>query len=138
VRGKHLLVAVTIVTFAVQVESARRQVARFSAPEVSAAIAEAPFLKSRLAPDEAVMVVRTSFWSWFVDRPSVHLVIADDTRFEATLRRLKVKYAALETSRLAEFAERYPGGRLPRSLVFDHADSTRDVTVFAIRLSDAP
>jgi hypothetical protein len=49
------------------------------------------------------------------------------------MARLKVRWAALPTSRLAEFAARYPGGVLPRALVFDHADSVRDVTVFAVR-----
>lgn len=132
VRGRHLLIAVAVIAAAIQIETARRNVPRLS-PEVDAAIAEAPFLRSRLAPDEAVMVVTTSFYSWYADRPSVHLVIADETRFEATVRRLKVRYAALPTSRLAEFAERFPEGRLPRILVPDHEDPARDVTVFAIR-----
>lgn len=131
-RGRHLLIAVAVIAAALQVETARRNVPRLS-PEVDAAIAEAPFLKSRLAPDEAVMVVTTSFYSWYADRPSVHLVIADEARFAATVRRLKVRYAALPTSRLAEFARRFPEGRLPGMLVPDHEDPARDVTVFAIR-----
>jgi hypothetical protein len=82
--------------------------------------------------------VTTSYWSWFSQRPSVHLVIADEPRFNAVMRRLKVRWAALPTSRLAEFAARYPDRVLPRSLVFDHADSTRDVTVFAVHTEALP
>jgi hypothetical protein len=63
-------------------------------------------------------------------------VIADRERFMATVRRLRVRYAALPTSRLAEFAARYPGGSLPASLVLDHEDPRHDVTVF--RVVDAP
>jgi hypothetical protein len=136
VRVRHVLVAVAVIASVVQIETARRNVARLRSVEIEAAIAEAPFLRERLAPDEAVMVVTTSFYSWFADRPSVHLVIADEARFAETVRRLKVRYAALPTSRLAEFAERYPGRRLPRALVFDHADEARDVTVFAVRAPD--
>jgi len=134
-RAIHLLMLAIIVTVAVQAEGTRRQVAHFVAPEVDAAIAEAPFLAAHLAPDEAVMVVTTSFYSWFADRNSVHLVIADDAGFAATVRRLRVRYAALPSSRLAEFAARYPGGHLPDMLVLDHVDPQRDVTVF--RVEDA-
>jgi hypothetical protein len=63
----------------------------------------------------------------------VHLIIADPTRFAEAMTRLKVRWAALPTSRLAEYAVRYPEGRLPRSLVFDHADSTTDVTIFRVQ-----
>ena len=93
------------------------------------------FLAAHLARDEAVMVVTTSFYSWFADRNSVHLVIADDAGFAATVRRFKVRYAALPSSRLVEFAARYPGGHLPAMLVLDHVDPQRDVTVF--RVEDA-
>ncbi|MBI1796509.1 MAG: glycosyltransferase family 39 protein [Candidatus Eisenbacteria bacterium] len=132
VRASHVLIAATAVTIAVQAEDGRRQVARFLAPEMDAAIAEAPFLRSHLEPGEAVMAVTTSFYSWFADRPSVHLVIADRAAFAATVRRLRVRYAALPTSRLAEFAARYPDGRLPDLLVPDHEDPQRDVTVFRV------
>jgi 4-amino-4-deoxy-L-arabinose transferase-like glycosyltransferase len=131
-RGRHLLIAALIAAVLVQTEVTRRRVAHYKAPETDAAIAEAPFLRSHLAPGESVMVVTTSFWSWFVDRPSVHLVIAGDEAFAETVRRLRVRYAALPTSRLPEFAERYPGGHLPRILVVDHVDSLRDVTVFRV------
>jgi hypothetical protein len=67
------------------------------------------------------------------DRSSAHLVIADEERFDAVMHRLKVHWAALPTSRLAEFAARYPGGRTPQSLVFDHSDSLREVSVHSIR-----
>jgi hypothetical protein len=131
-RGRHVLLATLLAAVVVQTAFAKHQVARFVAPEVDAAMAEAPFLRSHLGPDEAVMVVTTSFYSWFADRPSVHLVIADDAAFAETVRRLKVRYAALPTSRLPEFAARYPGGRLPRALVEDHVDSLRNVTVFRV------
>ena len=39
----------------------------------------------------------------------------------------------LPTSRLALFASRFPGGRLPSELVFERADSALDVTVFTVR-----
>ncbi len=132
VRGRHVLLAAAVIASAIQIETARRTVARLLSPEIEAAIAEAPFLKSRLAPDEAVMVVTTSFYSWFADRPSVHLVIADEARFAETVRRLRVRYAALPTSRLAEFAERFPERRLPGILTVDHEDPARDVTVFEV------
>lgn len=133
VRGAWLLGTATVIVLALQVATARRDVARFAPPEIGAARTEAAFLRQRLRPDEAVLAVTTSYWSWFADRPSVHLVIADQERFDQVMRRLKVRYAALPTSRLREFAERYPGGDLPRSLVFDHADSFHDVTVFTVR-----
>jgi len=65
-------------------------------------------------------------------------VIADEPRFDAAMRRLKVRWAALPTSQLHEFAARYPGGALPRSLVYDHADSTLDVTVFSVHPEAQP
>jgi 4-amino-4-deoxy-L-arabinose transferase-like glycosyltransferase len=133
VRGAWLLGTAAMMVAALQVVAARRDVARFRPPEIGAARHEAAFLRERLRPDEAVLAVTTSYWSWFTGRPSVHLVIADAARFDAVMRRLKVRYAALPTSRLGEFAGRYPEGALPRSLVFDHADSSRDVTVFAVR-----
>ncbi len=133
VRGAWILGAATVLVIALQVVTARRDIARFAPPEIAAARHEASFLRERLRPDEAVLAVTTSYWSWFSQRPSVHLLIADEERFDGVMRRLNVRYAALPTSRLREFAERYPRGALPRSLVFDHADSSRDVTVFAVR-----
>jgi 4-amino-4-deoxy-L-arabinose transferase-like glycosyltransferase len=132
-RATWVLGAAAIVVVLLQVMVARRIQRAFSPPELAAAQHEAPFLRARLAPDEAVLAVTTSYWAWFSQRPSVHLVIADEPRFDAIMRRLKVRWAALPTSRLAEFAARYPSRALPSSLVFDHADSTRDVTVFAVR-----
>jgi hypothetical protein len=131
--GRHLLAGALVVLVGVQAEAARRQVVRVTQAELDAARSEAPMLRARLAPDEAVMVVSTSYYSWFTDRPTVHFVIADEARFMETVRRLRVRMAALPTSRLAEFAERYPDHRLPRALVFDHADPARDVTVFTVR-----
>ena len=54
--------------------------------------------------------------------------ISDDV-----MHRLKVRWAALPTSRLSEFAARYPEGALPRTLTFDHADSALDVTIFRVQ-----
>ncbi len=137
-RAAWLLGGATLVVVVLQVAVARRTLRQFVPPELSAAQHEAAFLRERLRPNEAVLAVTTSYWSWFSRRPSVHLVIADEPRFDAVMRRLKVRYAALPTSRLAEFAERYPERALPRSLVFDHADSARDVTVFAVRTEATP
>jgi 4-amino-4-deoxy-L-arabinose transferase-like glycosyltransferase len=131
-RGVHVLIAALVVTSALQVAVARRELKQPS-PENQAARSEAAFLRAHLEPDESVMVVTTSFWSWFTDRPSVHLVIADDARFAEVVRRLKVRWAALPTSRIPQFAARYPGGRLPAALVVHHVDPLRDVTVFEVR-----
>ena len=102
-------------------------------PEIVAARSEAPFLRAHLAPGEAVMAEMTSYWAWWSDRPAVYPVVADSARFTEVMRRLRVRYAALPTSRLAEFASRYPGGRLPAALKLDHEDRERDVTVFELR-----
>jgi len=131
-KGSHVLIATLVVTGALQVAVARRNLQQRS-PEIDAARSEAPFLREQLGPDESVMVVTTSFWSWFTDRPSVHLVIADDARFAEVVRRLKVRWAALPTSRIPQFAARYPGGHLPAALVVHHVDPQRDITVFQVR-----
>jgi hypothetical protein len=60
-------------------------------------------------------------------------VIADDARFAEVVRRLKVRWAALPTSRIPQFAARYPGGHLPAALVVHHVDPQRDITVFQVR-----
>jgi len=138
VRAGWLLGAATLVVVGLQVAVARRTLRDFAPPELAAAQREASFLSGHLAPDEAVLAVTTSYWSWFSARPSVYLVIADESRFDAVMRRLKVKWAALPTSRLDEFAARYPERTLPRSLVFDHADSTTDVTVYSVHAEAIP
>jgi hypothetical protein len=130
--ARPLLVAAVLVTFGIQAGAARREVSRFMPPEIEAAQAEAPFLRAHLKPDESAMVMTTSFYSWFADRPTVHLVIADDARFMETVSRLRVRAAILPISRLAEFAERYPDRRLPRALVLDHLDRARDAAVFLV------
>ena len=79
------------------------------------------------------MAVRTSYWSWFSDRKSVHLVIASEPELLEVLRRLKVRYAALELSQIPTFAARYPGGRLPDVFVPLRADSGLDLAMFRIR-----
>lgn len=117
----------------IQVAYAISGVAPTYTPELAAARAEAPFLRARLAPNEAVMAELTSYWAWWSDRPAVYPVVADSTRFLEVMRRLRVRYAALPTSRLAEFATHYPGGHLPAALVVDHAEPDLDVTVFQVR-----
>lgn len=131
--ARAMAAAALLALLALAAVRAWREVRGYAPPELAAAAAESPRLAARLRPDEALMAVTTSYWSWFADRPSVHLVIADEPAFLAVLRRHRVRWAALPTSRLAEFAARYPEGRLPAALVVDHADPARDVTVFAVR-----
>jgi 4-amino-4-deoxy-L-arabinose transferase-like glycosyltransferase len=137
-RGRHLLAGALVILLAVQTEAARRAVADLKPGEIGAARALAPELQRRLKPDESVMVVTTSFYSWFADRPTVHLVIADEPDFLATMRRLKVRLAALPSSRLGQFAARFPGGRLPAALVLERSDPTLDVTLFSVREPPEP
>jgi hypothetical protein len=131
------LAALAAAAFVWQASASRNAVLGFDSPELEAAKAEAPFLRSRLAPDEAVLCMTTSYWAWFADRPAVHLVIAEEVRFDAAMRRLKVRMAALPTSRLAELADRYPEGRLPAALVEERVDPARDLTVFRVALPPA-
>ncbi|MEO5617190.1 MAG: phospholipid carrier-dependent glycosyltransferase [Candidatus Eisenbacteria bacterium] len=133
---RPLLLLLLALTMLAQLNVARQEVKRFYNPETPAAIAIAPELKRRLAKDEAVMVMTTSTYAWFADRPTVHLVIADRARFMATVRRLKVRMAVLPTARLAEFAARFEGGRLPEALVFERTEPALGVTVF--RMVDDP
>ena len=132
-RGRHVLAGALVILLGVQTEATRRAVREFRPGEIEAARALGPELRERLRPDESAMVVTTSFYSWFADRPTVHLVIADEPNFLATVRRLKVRVAALPTSRLAQFAARFPGGRLPAELVFERSDPALDVTLFSVR-----
>ena len=136
VKATTLLGAATALVVLLQCAVARRTEAALAPPEIDAARTQAAFLDAKLAPDEAVLAVTTSYWSWFANRPSVHLILADEPRFDAAMRRLKVRWAALPTSRLPEFAARYPGGALPRSLVYDHADPKTDVTVFRVQTEE--
>jgi hypothetical protein len=106
--------------------------------EIEAAIHEAPALRAQLASDEAVMVDCTSYWAWFTDRHAVYVVVADSTRFLETVRRLKVRWAALPTALLPEYIAHYPDRRLPSILVEDHADSARGVTVYRVVDPGAP
>lgn len=131
------LVALLALTLLVQAQMARQQVRRFQPAEIGAAIGLAPWLQAHLAPDEAVMAITTSFWSWFPDRPSVHFVIADEPRIREVVRRLRVRYAALPTSRLAELSARFPGQRLPRMFVPVRSDPALDITVFRIEADAA-
>jgi hypothetical protein len=79
------------------------------------------------------MAVTTSYWSWFADRRSVHLPITGASEFAAIVRRYRVRWAALPTSRLEELGARYPDRRLPGLLVPVWEDRARDVTVFRVR-----
>jgi hypothetical protein len=124
-----LLFALALLT---QLNVARQWVRRFRPPESAAAIAMAPELTRRLAPDESAMVITTSLYAWFADRPTVHLVISDTPRFLDTLRRLKVRLAVLPTASLAEYAARYEGARLPAALVFEREEPRLGVTVFRV------
>jgi hypothetical protein len=133
VRGAHLLVAFLVALVLLQSVAAWRTVAhQGTGTENAAARAEAPFLRAHLSPDEAVMALTTSFYAYWADRPAVYLPIADTPRFMEVVRRLKVRYAALPTSALAELAARYPGGRLPATLVLDHVNEADDVSVFRV------
>ena len=129
--GAALVLAIALI--GIQVTRAIRHADPGFAPEIEAARHEAGFLRAHLRPGEAVMAEMTSYWAWFSDRPVVYPVVTDEARFDAVTRRLRVRYAALPTSRLEEFASRYPGGRLPASLRRDHEDRERDVTVFEVR-----
>jgi len=131
-RGAHLLLGALAVTLALQVHAARREARSVGSLELEAARHEAPFLRAHLGSDESMMVLITSYWAWFSDRPAVHLVIADDARLAEVFRRLRVRYAALPTSRLPELAAHYPGGRLPAAFVPDHEVPELDLSVFRI------
>jgi hypothetical protein len=128
-----LLSLTLLVAVLAQTWGARKVITGRPVHEVAAARKEAPFLRARLAPDESVMAITTSTWAWFTHRPSVHLVIADDARLRETFERLRVRYAALPTARLAELGARYPGGRLPDAFQLDHVDSATGFSMFAIR-----
>lgn len=106
--------------------------------EIEAAIHEGPALRARLASDEAVMVERTSYWAWFTDRNAVHLVVADSVRFLESVRRLKVRWAALPTALLPDYMAHYPDRRMPSILVEDHADPARGITVYRLVDPGAP
>lgn len=127
-----------VVALLVQAQVARQQVRRFDYVENPAAIALGPELHRRLAPGESVMVMTTSAYAWWADRPAVHLVISDRERFLATVRRLRVKLAVLPTARLAEFASRYEGGRLPEAFQFERSDPALGVTLFRVDPDAAP
>jgi len=131
--ARRVLLPVALAIFAYQAIRADLYVTPTFTPELGAARAEAPFLIAHLEPGEAVMAEITSYWAWFADRPAVCPVVADETRFEEIVNRLHVRYVALPSSRLAEFAARYPERRLPRALVRHHVDVEHDVTVFEVR-----
>jgi predicted membrane channel-forming protein YqfA (hemolysin III family) len=129
---RPVLAGLLVLAMLTQLNVARQWVRRFQPPESAAAIALAPEIRRRLAPEESAMVMTTSFYAWFADRPTVHLVIADSVGFHETLRRLKVRMAVLPTDRLAEFAAHYEGGRLPTELIFERNEPKLGVTVFRV------
>jgi len=101
-------------------------------PENTGARAQAPFLMSHLAADEAVMTLSTAYVAYWTDRATVYLVIADPPGFMEVVRRYRVRYATLPTSRLPDLALRYSDRRLPPALTVDHVDAAHDLTVFQV------
>jgi len=97
-----------------------------------AARGETSFLRAQLQPDEAVMTDVGSYWTWFLDRPSVHWVVADSVRFDATMRRLKVRWAAIPTSEIPALAAHYPGHRLPSSLIAVRLDQSQHEQLYRV------
>ncbi|NOT33785.1 MAG: hypothetical protein HOP12_06390 [Candidatus Eisenbacteria bacterium] len=137
-RGRHVLIAAAMVAALAQAVVARTALVRFAPAEIAAARAEAAFLRAHLSPDEAVMVFTTSFYSWFADRPSHYVVVADDARFESRMQRYRVRYAILPTRELESLARRYPERRLPRALVPLRSDPETGVTVFRVEAAALP
>jgi hypothetical protein len=133
VRGRHLLLATLAALLVLGPLVARRDVMKDTRPDNEAARAEAPFLQSHLAADEAVMALSTAYVAYWTDRPTVYLVIADPPGFMGVVRRFKVRYATLPTSRLADLARRYPDHQLPAAFAVDHVDAAHDLTVFRVR-----
>ncbi|MDD4857507.1 MAG: glycosyltransferase family 39 protein [Candidatus Krumholzibacteria bacterium] len=115
-----------------QMDRARRGAPNTYTPELAAARAYGPWLNERLGPGEAVMAETTSYWSWYSDRPSVYLVICDEARFRKVVERLKVRWVALPLSRLGEFSERFPDGRLPGLLEPFVEDRDLDIAIFRV------
>lgn len=126
-----------LLALVVQAQVARQEVRRSGYSENPAAIALGPELSRRLHPGESTMVMTTSTYAWWSDRPTVHLVISDRERFLATVRRLKVRLAVLPTDRLAEFAARYEGGRLPDAFRFERTEPALGVTLFRVEPDSA-
>ncbi len=129
---RPIVAGLLLLTLPVEAAVARHMVKSFDWSENAPAIALGPELHRRLGPDESVMVMTTSTYAWWADRFTVHLVISDRARFLATLRRLKVRLAVLPTARLAEFAARFEGGRLPAALEFERNEPALGVTVFRV------
>jgi 4-amino-4-deoxy-L-arabinose transferase-like glycosyltransferase len=136
--ARTLAIAALVVLLAFQASRAWRGAEEPAPPELGAALAARHDPRLTLAPDEAIIAITTSYWSWCLDRPSVHLPIGDPARVAAIARRLHVRWAALPTSRLAELEARYPGGRLPAMFVPAWSDAAHDLTVFAVRDSAPP
>jgi 4-amino-4-deoxy-L-arabinose transferase-like glycosyltransferase len=132
---RTVLVSVLIacaVLLMLQMDRTRRGAPNTFTPELAAARAYGPWLNERLGPGEAVMAETTSYWSWYSDRPSVYLVISDETRFRKVVERMKVKWVALPLSRLGEFSQLFPDGRLPGLLEPFLEDSDLDIAIFRV------
>lgn len=86
---------------------------RLTRPERIEAQAAGPFLRQRLAADEAAMVEVTSYWAWYSDRPVVLAVIGDDRKLREVARRYHVRAAAFTESFEREYVGRLPAARLP-------------------------
>lgn len=106
-------------------------------PELDAARLEAPFLEARLGPQETAMVEITSYFAWFSGRPMAELVIADSTRFAASVERLHTRWAILPVSEVPALAAHYPDGRLPAALEFDRPSAAPGYAVYRV-VSAAP
>ena len=131
-RGRHLLLATLAALLVLGPLAARRDVMKDQRPENTGARAQAPFLMSHLAADEAVMTLSTAYVAYWTDRATVYLVIADPPGFMEVVRRYRVRYATLPTSRLPDLALRYSDRRLPPALTVDHVDAAHDLTVFQV------
>ncbi|MGH7742392.1 MAG: hypothetical protein ACRENS_10260, partial [Candidatus Eiseniibacteriota bacterium] len=133
-----LLIAIAVLT---PLAVATLRPAKLSAQpqvELDAARLEAPFLRAHLAPDETAMVNITSYFAWFADRPMAELVIADSVRFAASVQRLKTRWAVLPDDAIPELAARYPEGRLPGALHFDHTSAAPGFTVYRVDAAAEP
>jgi hypothetical protein len=79
------------------------------------------------------MVDVTSYWALAADRPAVHAVLADEPRLEATLARLRVRYAVMTPAFEREYASRLPAGRLPEWIRPVDIDVANDVRIFEVQ-----
>ena len=94
-------------------------------------LAKKELIEAAVAGDRGADVAR-------VDRLASLDEVRDSARFQETVRRLKVRWAAIPTEQIPELAAHYPERRLPSVLVFDHADAESGIQVFRIVLPGPP